>query len=159
MHARTSPNDWTMLKALPYFEASSLILVPNIMIVVLTWWLRDSRWEIQGESWDCWLDCRASTVPTEDPSWPDCQWCFPDNTVSKTLLTKLLPLWGSVSKPKDIEKLHGIEFYYLIQANESIEQFGITVQRLGNIPSLPLLSEKVCNLSSPFDWTLATHYP
>ena len=54
-------------------------------------------------------------------------------------------------KPKDIEELHGIKFYHLIQANESIEQFGITVQHLGNNPPLPLLSEKVCNLSSPFD--------
>ena len=64
---------------------------------------------------------------------------------------KAVAALGKCFKPKDIEQLHGIKFYHLIQANESIEQFGITVQRLGKIPSLPLLSEKVCNLSSPFD--------
>ena len=58
---------------------------------------------------------------------------------------------GKHFKPKINKELHGVEFCHLIQANESIEQFGITVQRLGNIPSLPLLSEEVCNLSSPFD--------
>ena len=44
-------------------------------------------------------------------------------------------------KPKDIEELRGIEFYQLIQENESIEQLGITVQRLGR-RAFPSMNDK-----------------
>ena len=56
---------------------------------------------------------------------------------------------GKCFNPKNIEELYVIKFYYLIQPNECIKQLGISVQCLDNIPSQPLLSDSVCNLSSP----------
>ena len=44
-------------------------------------------------------------------------------------------------KPKDIEELRGIEFHHLMQGSESIEQLGITVQRLGR-RAFPSMTEK-----------------
>ena len=38
---------------------------------------------------------------------------------------------GKRFNPKDIEELRGTEFYHVMQENESIEQLGIIVQRLG----------------------------
>ena len=45
---------------------------------------------------------------------------------------------GKPFKSKDIEELHGIEFYHNMQGNDSIEQLGITVQHLGGLMSFPL---------------------
>ena len=38
---------------------------------------------------------------------------------------------GKCFKPSDIEELHGLQFYYLAQGDESIEQLGISIQQLG----------------------------
>ena len=85
--------DWTMLEALPYFEGSSLILVPNIMIVVSIERFKEraeiAGWTVEHQLYQLkiHLDQTASDV------W----WYW---QVRKTLLTKLLPLWESVSSPR-----------------------------------------------------------
>ena len=46
-------------------------------------------------------------------------------------LGKAIVALGKRFKPKDIEELRGIEFYHVMQGSDTIEQLGITVQRLG----------------------------
>ena len=54
---------------------------------------------------------------------------------------KAVAALGKRFKPKDIEELRGMEFYHVMQENESIEQLGITVQRLGR-RAFPSMNEK-----------------
>ena len=54
---------------------------------------------------------------------------------------KAVAALGKRFKPKDIEELRGIDFYHIMQANDSIEQLGITVQRLGR-RAFPSMNEK-----------------
>jgi hypothetical protein len=54
---------------------------------------------------------------------------------------KAVAALGKRFKPKDIEQLHGIEFYRVVQESETIEQLGITVQELGR-RAFPSMNEK-----------------
>ena len=56
-------------------------------------------------------------------------------------LEKAIGALGKRFKPKDIEELRGIEFYHVMQGSDTIEQLGITVQRLGR-RAFPSMNEK-----------------